>query len=59
MTNRGKTKNDYSEMIAEVLLGIKEIKMVTGDAWYSSRENLKFLKPELVSYVALPKPKSV
>lgn len=40
-----KTKNDYfREMITEVLgWGLKP-KMVTGDSWYASRENLKFLK---------------
>ena len=40
-----KTKNDYlREMIAEVLgWGLKP-KIVTTDAWYASRENLKFLK---------------
>lgn len=40
-----KSKNDYlREMIEEVLgWGLKP-KIVTGDAWYSSRENLKFLK---------------
>lgn len=41
----GQTKNDYlREMITEVLgWGLKP-KMVTGDTWYSSRDNLKFLK---------------
>ena len=41
----GKTKNDYfREMITEVLgWGLKP-KRVTGDSWYASRENLKFLK---------------
>lgn len=41
----GKTKNDYfREMIAEVLgWGLKP-KVVTTDAWYAGRENLKFLK---------------
>lgn len=41
----GKSKNDYfREMIEEVLgWGLKP-KIVTGDAWYSSRGNLKFLK---------------
>lgn len=41
----GKTKNDYfREMITEVLAWGLQPVMVTGDAWYSSRENLKFLK---------------
>ena len=41
----GKTKNDYlREMMLEVLgWGLKP-KTVSADAWYSSRENLKFLK---------------
>jgi len=41
----GKTKNDYfREMITEVLSWGLMPKMVTSDAWYSSQENLKFLK---------------
>lgn len=41
----GKSKNDYlREMIEEVLGWGFKPKIVTGDAWYSSRENLKFLK---------------
>ncbi len=41
----GKTKNNYfREMIAEVLAWGLQPKIVTGDAWYSSQENLKFLK---------------
>ena len=41
----GKTKNDYlREMITEVLGWGLTPSMVTTDAWYSSRENLKFLK---------------
>ena len=56
----GKTKNDYfREMITEVLawgrcalcpdvpfgqVTHRQPNLVTGDAWYSSRENLKFLK---------------
>ena len=41
----GKTKNDYlREMIVEVLDWGLEPKIVTTDAWYSSRENLKFLR---------------
>lgn len=41
----GKTKNEYfREMLAEVLgWGLKP-KMVTTDAWYSSKDNLTFLK---------------
>lgn len=42
---KGKTKNDYfREMIAEVLAWGLQPNMVTTDAWYSSQENLKFLK---------------
>jgi Transposase DDE domain len=41
----GQTKNDYlREMIVEVLSWGLQPKIVTTDAWYSSRENLKFLK---------------
>lgn len=41
----GKTKNDYlREMITEVLDWGLQSQMVTTDAWYASRENLKFLK---------------
>lgn len=41
----GKTKNDYlREMIVEVLGWGLLPKTVTTDAWYASRENLKFLK---------------
>lgn len=43
----GKTKNDYfREMIIEVLSWGLKPQMVTGDTWYSSRENLKFLKKQ-------------
>ncbi|ODH00899.1 hypothetical protein A4S05_03695 [Nostoc sp. KVJ20] len=41
----GKTKNDYlREMIAEVLAWGLQPKTVTTDAWYSSRENLRFIR---------------
>jgi len=41
----GKTKNDYlREMITEVLVWGLKPKFVTTDAWYASRENLKFLR---------------
>ena len=48
----GKTKNDYfREMVAEVLgWGIKPL-MVTGDAWYSSRQNLKELRNQTLGFV--------
>lgn len=43
----GKTKNDYfREMVTEVIgWGIKP-RWVTGDAWYASLENLKFLRKQ-------------
>lgn len=48
----GKTKNDYlREMIAEVLDWGLQPKIVTTDAWYSSRENLKFLKNKDLGYL--------
>jgi hypothetical protein len=41
----GKTKNDYlREMITEVWGWGLQPQMVTTDAWYASKENLKFLK---------------
>ncbi|MBR8834383.1 MAG: hypothetical protein DSM106950_10200 [Stigonema ocellatum SAG 48.90 = DSM 106950] len=41
----GKTKNDYlKEMITEVLSWGLQPKIVTTNAWYSSRENLKLIK---------------
>jgi hypothetical protein len=48
----GKTKNDYlREMIAEVLdWGLKP-KTVTTDAWYASKENLKFLKNKELGFL--------
>lgn len=43
----GKTKNDYfREMIAEVLCWGLKPDWVTGDTWYASKENLKFLKKQ-------------
>jgi hypothetical protein len=43
----GKTKNDYfREMITSVLAWGLTPCMVTGDAWYSSLENLKFPKKQ-------------
>ena len=46
-----KTKNDYfREMMTEVLdWGLTPL-MVTGDAWYSSRENLKFLRNQNLGF---------
>jgi hypothetical protein len=48
----GKTKNDYfREMVLEVKQwGIKPA-WVTGDSWYSSLENLKFLSNEKVGFL--------
>ena len=48
----GKTKNDYfREMVNEVQgWGIK-LAWATGDSWYSSIENLKFLKIEKVGFL--------
>ena len=47
-----KTKNDYlREMITEVLdWGLKP-KKVTTDTWYSSKENLKFLKNKQLGFL--------
>jgi hypothetical protein len=48
----GKTKNDYfREMIAEVLLWGLQPQMVTGDSWYSSKENLNFLRTQKLSFM--------
>lgn len=47
----GKTKNDYfREMVIEVLSWGLQPKTVTTDAWYASRENLKFLKDKDVGF---------
>ncbi len=47
-----KTKNDYfREMVTEVLdWGLKPLR-VTGDSWYSSRENLTFLKNKELGFL--------
>lgn len=57
----GKTKNDYfREMIIEVLSWGLKPQMVTGDTWYSSRENLKFLKkPKLGVMMGIAKNRQV
>lgn len=48
----GKTKNNYfREMITQVLGWGLQPNMVTGDAWYSSRENLKFLKNQELGFL--------
>jgi hypothetical protein len=48
----GKTKNDYfQEMVLEVkACGIKA-SFVTGDAWYASIENLKFLRKQGLNFL--------
>ena len=48
----GKTKNEYlREMIVEVLLWGLKPKTMTTDAWYSSQENLKFLKGKGLAFL--------
>ncbi len=48
----GKTKNDYfQEMLLEVLLWGLKPRMVTGDSWYSSIANLKFLKNQKLGFL--------
>jgi Transposase DDE domain len=48
----GKTKNDYfREMVKEVQSWGLKPDWVTGDSWYSSIENLKFLRNEKVSFL--------
>ena len=48
----GKTKNEYfREMVEQVQTWGIELGWVTGDSWYSSVENLKFLKIEKVGFL--------
>lgn len=48
----GKTKNDYfQEMLTEVLTWGLNPKLVTGDSWYSSLENLKFLRNQKLGFL--------
>ena len=50
--SEGKTKNDYfREMVLEVMQWGLEPAWVTGDSWYSSLENLKFLRNEKVGFL--------
>ncbi len=47
-----KTKNDYlREMISEVLKWVVEPKYITTDAWYASKENLKFFKDKKLGFL--------
>ena len=46
-----KTKNDYfREMVDEVMEWGLKPSYVTGDSWYSSKENLKFLRNKKLSF---------
>jgi len=48
----GKTKNDYfMEMLNEVQLWGLQPLWITGDSWYSSLDNLKFLKDQEMSFM--------
>ena len=48
----GKTKNDYfQEMLLEVMAWGLKPKMVTGDSWYSSVANLKFLRNQKLGFL--------
>ncbi len=48
----GKSKNDYfREMIEEVIAWGLKPKIVTGDTWYSSQENLKFLRNQKLGFL--------
>lgn len=48
----GKTKNDYfREMLIEVLKWGLKPKIITGDSWYSSVENLKFLRNQKLGFL--------
>ena len=48
----GKTKNDYfREMFEEVISWGLEPMLVTGDSWYASLDNLKFLRKKEVGFL--------
>jgi hypothetical protein len=48
----GKTKNDYSqEMLLEVLSWGLQPAWVTGDSWYSSNNNLKFIRKQNMNFL--------
>ena len=52
MTNgRVKLRTSFREMVSEVQAWGLKLAWVTGDSWYSSLENLKFLKNEKVDYL--------
>ena len=48
----GKTKNDYfREMLVEVINWGLKPRIVTGDSWYSSIANLKFLRNQKLGFL--------
>jgi urease beta subunit len=48
----GKTKNDYfREMLLEVITWGLKPRIVTGDSWYSSVNNLKFLRNQKLGFL--------
>jgi Transposase DDE domain len=48
----GKTKNDYfREMLVEVLAWGLQPAWITGDSWYSSLENLKFIRGQKLNFM--------
>ena len=48
----GKTKNDYfREMLIEVLKWGLQPAWITGDSWYSSLENLKFIRKQELNFM--------
>lgn len=48
----GRTKNDYfQEMVKEVLLWGLRPEIVTGDSWYASAANFKFLRNQELSFL--------
>ena len=48
----GKTKNDYfHEMLMEVLSWGLRPAWVTGDSWYSSRDNIKFIRNQRLNFM--------
>lgn len=48
----GKTKNEYfREMVSEVLKWGLKPTLATGDSWYASIENLKFLRKQELSFL--------